>query len=242
MKTTIETPPIACTLAPSEFKDRLAWIDTLTRDALRGHERRDLVLDLWYAPEAVERVREMVRNERACCSFLTFELRELPNEIRLTIAAPEAARETADMLFEQFVARAPASSACACAPPSASKGTSLLAGKELGAKAAGLTAVTLAAGAVACGACCVLPFALPAAVLAGSGSILALLANAHAWVTGVSILAVIGAWSVIVWQAVRSRRRPAVSTLYMMVGATALLSIAVLWPIIEPHLVRALRA
>jgi hypothetical protein len=231
--TKIKTPPIACTLAPGDFKERLAWIGALTRDALRSHERRDLVLDLRYAPEVVERVREMVRNEQGCCSFLTFDLREEPLEIRLIVTAPEAAREAADMLFEQFVAGAPASSACAGAAPP-------ITGKQRGAKAAGLTAVTLATGAVACGACCVLPFALPAATLAGTGSILALLANAHAWVTGLAILAVIGAWSWVAWQTVRTRRSPAVSTLCVMLVATALLAIAVLWPAFDPHLVRAL--
>jgi hypothetical protein len=238
--TTTEAPPIACTLAPGEFKDRLAWIGTLTGDALRSHERRDLVLYLRYAPEAAERVREMVRNEQACCSFLTFDLREAPDEIRLIITAPESAREAADMLFEHFVAGAPASSACACTAASASDATSPSVGKQPGAKAAGLAALTLATGAVACGACCVLPFALPAAVLAGGGSLLALLANAHAWVTGLAILAVIGACSWIAWQTVRTRRSPAASTLYVMVAATALLAIAALWPVIEPHLVRAL--
>jgi hypothetical protein len=239
--TTTEAPPIiACTLAPGEFKDRLAWIGALTRDALRSRERRDLVLDLRYAPDAAERVRGMVRNEQTCCSFLTFDLREAPDEIRLIITAPESAREAADMLFEQFVAGAPESSAFACAASSASDSTSPIARKQPCAKAAGLAAVALATGAVACGACCVLPFALPAAALAGTGSILALLANAHAWVTGLAILAVIGAWSWIAWQTVRTRRSPAASTVYVMVAATALLAIAVLCPVIEPHLVRAL--
>jgi hypothetical protein len=36
------------------------------------------------------------------------------------------------------------------------------------------------------------------------------------------------------------RRSPAASTIYVMVAATALLAIAVLWPVIEAHLVRAL--
>jgi hypothetical protein len=204
------TQPIACTLAPGEFKDRLASIGALARDALRAHERQDLVLDLRYAPEARERVREMVRNEQACCSFLNFDLREALDEIRVTITAPEAAREAADMLFEQFVAAAPAQSACACAGQS----TEATAGAErqLGTKAASLTAVTLATGAVACGACCVLPFAVPAAALAGTGSILAWFAGAHAWVTGLALFAVIGAWLLVAWQTARTGRKPAAST------------------------------
>jgi hypothetical protein len=102
-----KTRPIACTLTSGYFKDRIAWIGELTRDALRSYERQDLILDLQYAPEAAGRVREMVRKERECCAFLTFELHEDVDEIRLTITAPEQAREAAEQLFEQFVASAP---------------------------------------------------------------------------------------------------------------------------------------
>lgn len=236
--TVTEAQPIACTLAPGEFNDRLAWINALTRDALRSHERRDLVLELNYAPEARNRVREMVRNEQACCPFLNFDLREERGQVRLIITAPEAAREAADTLFEQFVATRPAPSVCACTAPSpdAMPGAS----GQRGTRAAGLTAVTLATGALACGACCVLPFALPAAMLAGAGGLLAWFAGARGSVTGLAILAVIGAWGWIAWQTARTRRRAAASTLYVMAAATALTAIAMLWPLIEPHLVRAM--
>ena len=100
--------PIACTLTPGDFNSRLAWIAELTRDALREHRRDDLVLQLTYAPEAAHRVREMVRREQACCAFLTFDLREEPDAVRLIITAPEDARAAADTLFEQFVAMADA--------------------------------------------------------------------------------------------------------------------------------------
>jgi hypothetical protein len=199
MTTASGNPRIACTLAPGEFKDRLAWIAELTRNALRGYERHDLILVLKYVPEAAERVNEMVRREKNCCSFLTFDVRQHSDEIRLTIKAPEEARIAADMLFEQFVASAEGQPACGCEkapqPFHAAPGT---ASRDPGAhstmKAAGVAAVTLASGAVACGACCVLPFAVPAVALAGAGSMLALLAGAHAWVTGVAAVAVAGAW------------------------------------------------
>jgi len=109
-----KTPPIACTLTAGNFKDRIAWISELTRDALRSHERQDLVLDLRYGPEARGRVREMVRKEQECCAFLTFETHEDLDEIRLTITAPEEAREAADQLFEQFVASAPTKPIVGC--------------------------------------------------------------------------------------------------------------------------------
>jgi hypothetical protein len=96
-------PPIACTLVPGDYRDRLAWIAGLARDALRASERHDLVLELRYAPEAAARVREMVRREQVCCAFLTFDLRESPQEVRLVICAPEEARGALDTIFDQFL-------------------------------------------------------------------------------------------------------------------------------------------
>jgi hypothetical protein len=238
--TIAEALPIACTLAPGAFQDRLAWIATLNKDALRKYERRDLVLQLSYAPESRERVREMVRNEQGCCGFLAFELHETGSEIRLTITAPERAREAADALFEQFVAGAPAPVSCACATPASVVKSS---SKEApGSKAAGFTAVTLSTGAVACGVCCVLPFALPATILASTGSLLALLVKMHVWVTILAILSVVGAWGWIAWQTRRTRRKPAISTLSTMGAATMLLTVAVLWPLLEKPIIRMLRA
>jgi hypothetical protein len=238
--TIVDVSPIACTLAPGAFKDRLAWMAALNKDALRKYARRDLVLELSYALEARERVHEMVRNEQACCGFLAFELHETGNEIRLTVTAPERARGAADALFEQFVANAPAPSSCACATSASVVKTS---SKEPpGSKAAGVTAVTLSTGAVACGVCCVLPFALPAAVLASTGSLLALLVKMHVWVTILAILSVAGAWGWIAWQTRRTRRKPALSTLFMMGASTVLLTVAVLWPLLEKPLIRMLRA
>jgi hypothetical protein len=49
----------------------------------------------------------MVRKERACCAFLTFEVREQAHEVWLTIKAPEDVRSTADALFEPFLPRKP---------------------------------------------------------------------------------------------------------------------------------------
>jgi len=237
--TIVEASPIACTLTPGAFKDRTAWIAALNKEALRKYQRRDLILELSYAPEARDRVHEMVRNEQACCGFLAFELHETRNEIRLTVTAPETTREAADALFEQFVVNAPAPSSCACATSASVVKTS---SKEPpGSKAAGVTAVTLSTGAVACGVCCVLPFALPATILASAGSLLAWFVKLHVWVTILAVLSVAGAWGWIAWQTRRTRRRPATSTLFMMGAATVLLTVAVLWPLLEKPLIRMLR-
>jgi hypothetical protein len=97
---------VACTLSRKDLRDRRAWIAGLAHDGLLSHQRGDLALHLWYKPDTVGRVREMVRLEGACCAFLTFEFQEQPDAMMLTIKAPEAAREIADTLFDRFIAMA----------------------------------------------------------------------------------------------------------------------------------------
>jgi hypothetical protein len=98
------SPAIACTLTGKNRQDRIAWVSQLARDALRSQERGDLTLRLWYAPDAVDRVRTMVRDEQLCCAFLEFDLRQSPEGLLLTINAPEAARDIANELFAHFTA------------------------------------------------------------------------------------------------------------------------------------------
>jgi hypothetical protein len=107
-----ESAPIACTLIPGDYKTRLAWIAELARHALRSHERRDLEVELVYAADAAQHVRELVRREQDCCAFLTVDLDERPDEIRLRIKAPERAREVADLLLGQFLPSAEARAGC----------------------------------------------------------------------------------------------------------------------------------
>ena len=95
--------PIACTLQPGDYRERLAWIAGLARDGLLGVTRDDLRLELRYARDVADRVREMVGKEQSCCAFLDFELAESDTGVQLTITAPERARDVADALFEQFV-------------------------------------------------------------------------------------------------------------------------------------------
>ena len=110
-------PPIACTLDAGNLKDRLEWIGRLNARSLRGSQRGDLILVLDYAPNAIGDVREMVAGEQACCAFLTFAIDERPEAVRVTITAPESAREAAEALFEPFAARGvsvAAPKACGC--------------------------------------------------------------------------------------------------------------------------------
>jgi hypothetical protein len=108
-----EPAPIACTLGVGEFRQRFAWIAALNRDALRAEHRDGLRLELTYAPAALDRVREMVARERDCCAFLTFELQQEADTVRLVIVAPEDARDALDAVFEPFQAREPAT-VCSC--------------------------------------------------------------------------------------------------------------------------------
>lgn len=116
MTKTVETL-IACTLDAGNLKERLDWIADLNARALRGTRRDDLTLVLDYAPDAIDDVRRMVSGEQACCTFLAFDIAENDGIVRVTIAAPETAREAAEALFEPFASRSAgtqARAACGC--------------------------------------------------------------------------------------------------------------------------------
>jgi hypothetical protein len=108
-------------------------------------------------------------------------------------------------------------------------------------RVAGATAAVVATGALACGICCVLPFALPATVLAMSGGALAWLGGLHRWMTVLGVAAVAAGWAWIAWQSLKTGKRPAWQTLGAMILATAVLSVAMVWPWLEgpiAHLIR----
>jgi hypothetical protein len=101
--TNTESEPIACTLGPGDFKDRVGWIRELSAKSLRGHRRDGLALELTYDSGAAADVRELVRREQACCGFLRFDLRQSADAVHLTITAPPEAQGAADDLFAHFV-------------------------------------------------------------------------------------------------------------------------------------------
>lgn len=93
---------IACALDTGGFKDRLAWIAELNRDALRSYKRDGLVVHLRYDAKSADRVKEMVHREKKCCAFLRFDVQHEGNDVLLTITAPEEARVASETLFDQF--------------------------------------------------------------------------------------------------------------------------------------------
>lgn len=117
---------------------------------------------------------------------------------------------------------------CGCAGPA-----------NAGGKVAGAASFT-ALAAAACTACCILPFTLPASLLAFAGGSIAVLDHAHRWATWLAVLMVGCAWLWIGWQVRRTKRTIARSTLAAMVFATLLTATAASWPLIEPVAFNAL--
>jgi hypothetical protein len=67
-------------------------------------------------PAALDRVREMVALEQACCAFLVFDLRQQADSVRLVIEAPEDARDALDAVFASFQACESTDVVCDCQP------------------------------------------------------------------------------------------------------------------------------
>jgi cytochrome bd-type quinol oxidase subunit 2 len=111
--------------------------------------------------------------------------------------------------------------------------------KPAGGKAANAAAMT-ALAAVACTACCLLPFTLPAVILAGAGGFIAVLDHAHGWVTRLAVLVVICAWLWIGRQVRKTQRGASRLTVAMMILATLLTAAASSWPVLEPVAFHAL--
>jgi hypothetical protein len=119
-------------------------------------------------------------------------------------------------------------------------GRTIILGSKGPGRTASVAALTTATGAVACGVCCVLPFAFPAVAAAGTGGLLAWFGAAHWWATGLAAVVVGGAWIAVGVQSYQARVRPSRATLYAMALATGALLLAIVWPQIEPDLIRML--
>jgi hypothetical protein len=108
-------------------------------------------------------------------------------------------------------------------------------------RAVGAVAATASVAALACGVCCVLPLAIPAAMLGSVGGILAWFSHAYSWMTPVACAAVIAGWLWVAYQSKRSGKRPAKATLLIMSFATVMTILAYMWPMFEGPLGSLLR-
>lgn len=101
-----EDTPIACTLTPDAYRARLIEIAALTRDALRNVEQHSGLIVLRYVPEAADRVRRLVDQERTCCAFLAFEIRQGGDEIQVLISVPPEAEAAVPELLHELTGAA----------------------------------------------------------------------------------------------------------------------------------------
>jgi hypothetical protein len=198
--------PIACTLTPGALRERTGWIADLNRTYLRAHRRDGGVLELAYARAALPQVRELVRREAECCAFLRFDVAEEGDLIGLRVAVPSEALEHASALLAPF-----------------------LAGTDGGGSGSSPKRTLMGAAAVvACGACCALPFALPAVALTSLGSVSAVAADVAGWARYPAIGLIAAGWLLVAWRSRRTGRRPATSTIRGMVLATLVGGVAAL--------------
>jgi hypothetical protein len=217
--------PIACTLDSGAYADRLSWIANLNRAHLRTHRLTRGVLELSYDPRAATLLRELVRREQACCAFLDFSLAESTNAVELRIGVPASSLDESELLLSPFLEGASTS-------PSDARPVSARSDRITR-----VAAVSSATAAVACGVCCVLPFAFPALALTAVGTVFALFAHIYWWALVAAIAAVSAGWLWVGWQSLSTRKRPAITTVRAMAGASLLLVVALSWPIMEPHVI-----
>ena len=100
-------PPVACSLSATELPMRLAAMADLGRDALleARTEHRHAVLRFAAAPGVHERVADIVAAESQCCAFLAMQVTDTPDEVELSITAPEGAEPVLDDLVSAFRGR-----------------------------------------------------------------------------------------------------------------------------------------
>ena len=103
--TTDRHPLLACTLTAGALQRRLAWIHRVTRESLLTHRVDGPMLALSYRIDAKADLERIVAQERLCCPFLRFELREVQDTVRLTIEAPVGQGDDARCVRQRACAR-----------------------------------------------------------------------------------------------------------------------------------------
>jgi hypothetical protein len=99
-----EELPIACSLSAAELPVRMAQIAALGRDALVDARADGARASLRFAAGAGvrDRVERFAEAERRCCAFLSFELEDGADEVRLIVVAPRDAEGVLAELVAAF--------------------------------------------------------------------------------------------------------------------------------------------
>jgi hypothetical protein len=94
--------PIACSLSATELSVRQAQMAELGRDALLDATVDGRRAELRFAgrPGVRERVERFVAGESECCAFLAMRVAQAPDQVRVTIDAPDGA----ELVLEELVA------------------------------------------------------------------------------------------------------------------------------------------
>lgn len=96
MKPNDEKPVMACSLTNVDKKERMKIIEEF-KGLIKGKKKIEngLVLEFDGSNENYEKVNSLVKLERQCCSFLTFDLRvgKESQPLVLTISGPEGTHE-----------------------------------------------------------------------------------------------------------------------------------------------------
>lgn len=226
--------PAFCSLEGHQLQERLVWIAELNRKWLRRKKLGGRTLTLIYDKRAESALDELLAWERKCCTVLQFDLMRSETDLQLTITVPPSTGGDVERQLAVFGESQPvADSSCcgACEPPS----------KTATGRVAGAAAASSVAAALACGACCVLPIAIPAIATGMSGVVVAWFAGSHVWMTVAAALLVVLSWAWVGWQSFKARTGLASSTWALMGLATLAAGTAALWPRLEPSIIAMIR-
>jgi hypothetical protein len=93
--------PIACTLQPADYRQRIDQLAALAQRALRSRELTDSGVRLVFSEGAdTEReLRAVIAAEASCCAFLELDLKRTADGLVLDIMGPQDARPVIAGLF-----------------------------------------------------------------------------------------------------------------------------------------------
>jgi hypothetical protein len=93
--------PIACTLTPSEFRNRTGELAALAARALRSREQTAHGERLTFADsaETEDELRAAIAAEASCCAFLRMELSRSDEGLVVDVAGPEESRPVIAAMF-----------------------------------------------------------------------------------------------------------------------------------------------
>jgi hypothetical protein len=94
--------PIACSLSPAELPQRLAEMSAIGRTSRLTTEINGRSAVLRFRIGARNQLDAIVAAEAQCCAFLSMQLEDEPDAVRLTIEAPPGAEPVLHDLAAAF--------------------------------------------------------------------------------------------------------------------------------------------